>query len=486
MIIRKAKIVCTLGPASTDETVLVRMIQAGMNVARLNFSHGTHEQHALFMNTIRKLSKELEKPVTILQDLQGPKLRVGRLPQEGIRLQAGQQVVLTRVQMDEQASPLANGKIVIPMDVPDLENSLSPGNNILMDDGHLELEVTNIRGNAVEAQVVLGGLLTSNKGVNLPGARLNFPGFTEKDRQDLAFGLQQGVDALAISFVRTAADIETVRQAIQTLAPHRAATPIIAKLELPDAIQNLEEITRAADGVMVARGDLAVETSPATVPILQKRMIAAANRNDKIVITATQMLESMIQNPRPTRAEASDVANAVLDGTDAVMLSAESAVGNYPVESVAMMDSIVREAEQHFVEWGVVDPSPDEMTEVDAKTLARAARQLAHDRNVARIAVFTRSGRTARYMSKARPRVPIMAFTPEEETYHRMGMYWGVTPYLVPYASDVESMLERVEKALLTATELRSGEQVVLIASYPVGEGGPPNFALLHTVGERA
>jgi pyruvate kinase len=484
MVARKAKIVCTLGPASTDEPVLSRMIQAGMNVARLNFSHGTHDQHASYIKSIRKLSDELGKPVAILQDLQGPKLRVGKLPQEGIQLKAGQHVVLTRLDGGIPEGSLEPGHILIPMDVPDLENSLSPGNHILMDDGHLELEVTSVSGKAVESRVVLGGLLTSNKGVNLPGAKLNFPGFTPKDRQDLEFGLGHAVDVIAISFVRTAEDVEVVRNAIREFSPERAATPVIAKLELPDAIQNLEQITRAADGVMVARGDLAVETSPATVPILQKRMISAANRHDKIVITATQMLESMIQNPRPTRAEASDVANAVLDGTDAVMLSAESAIGRFPVESVAMMDSIVREAEGHFVEWGASTISSNEPTEIDAKTLAMAARQLAHDRNVARIAVFTRSGRTARYMSKARPRVPIMAFTPEAETYQRMSMLWGVTPYLVPYASDMDGMIEHVENALLATTGLHPGEQVVLIASYPVGEGGTPNFALLHTLGK--
>jgi pyruvate kinase len=371
------------------------------------------------------------------------------------------------------------------MDVPDLENSLSPGNHILMDDGHLELEVTQVSEEAVESRVILGGKLTSNKGVNLPGARLNFPGFTEKDRADLAFGLQEGVDVVAISFVRTAEDVQTVRRAMREIAPERADTPIIAKLELPDAIRNMDEITQAADGIMVARGDLAVETSPATVPIIQKRMIASANHHDKIVITATQMLESMIHNPRPTRAEASDVANAVLDGTDAVMLSAESAVGDYPVESVAMMNSIIREAEAHFGEWGEVESAVDELVENDSKSLARAARQLAHDRNVARIAVFTRSGRTARYMSKARPRVPIMAFTPEVRTFRRLSLLWGVTPYLVPYASDMESMLGHVEKALVSSTEVQPREQVVLIASYPVGEGGEPNFALLQTLSAR-
>lgn len=481
---RKAKIVCTLGPASAEESVLSRLILAGMDVARLNFSHGNHKQHAVYIKAVRQLSEERGKPVTILQDLQGPKLRVGDLPEDGLQLQAGQTVILTRLGQPDSEG-LSQDILVIPMDVPDLENSLSPGNHILMDDGHLELEVTQVSGKAVESRVILGGKLTSNKGVNLPGARLNFPGFTEKDRADLAFGLQEGVDVVAISFVRSAEDVQAVRRAMQEIAPERADTPIIAKLELPDAIRNMEEITQAADGIMVARGDLAVETSPATVPIIQKRMIASANRLDKIVITATQMLESMIHNPRPTRAEASDVANAVLDGTDAVMLSAESAVGDYPVESVAMMNSIIREAEAHFGEWGLAEPVDEELVENDSKSLARAARQLAHDRNVARIAVFTRSGRTARFMSKARPRVPIMAFTPELQTFRRLSLLWGVTPYLVPYASDLETMLGHVEKAIISSTEVQPREQVVLIASYPVGEGGEPNFALLQTLSAR-
>lgn len=482
-MIRKAKIVCTIGPASADERVLSRMIQAGMDVARLNFSHGNHEQHAAQIHTIRQLSDKFGKPITILQDLQGPKLRVGELPEGGIQLQAGQSVVLKRVTEVYGEGTAPQDLLVIPMDVPDLENSLSPGNHILLDDGHLELEVTRVSGDAVESQVILGGKLTSNKGVNLPGARLDFPGFTEKDRADLAFGLREGVDVVAISFVRTAQDIRVVRRAIQEIAADKGDTMIIAKLELPQAIRNMEEIILEADGIMVARGDLAVETSPASVPIIQKRLIASANRNDKIVITATQMLESMIHNPRPTRAEASDVANAILDGTDAVMLSAETAVGDYPVESVSMMSAIISEAEAHFGEWGVVKPDAVEQVDNDPKSLARAARQMAHDRKVARIAVFTRSGRTACFMSKARPKVPIMAFTPEKRTFQRLGLLWGVVPFLVPYASDVRSMLGHVENAIISSAEVEPPGQVVLIASYPVGEGGEPNFALLQTLG---
>lgn len=480
---RFTKIVATLGPASSDESILRRLIEAGLDVARLNFSHGTLESHAALIASLRKLSEELSKPVTILQDLQGPKLRVGDIPAGGVELAAGQMVLLIKLSDYFGAQVAESGEILIPMDVPLLAESMQAGDHILMDDGHLELEVTGLRAGAVEARVVLGGLLTSNKGVNLPGTRLDIPVFTEKDRQDLEFGLSQGVDAVAISFVRSAGDVEIVRRAIGEISSARADTPLIAKLEVPQAIENLDEILQAADGVMVARGDLAVETSPAVVPIVQKKIIAAANRQARLVITATQMLESMIENPRPTRAEASDVANAIFDGSDAVMLSAESAIGRYPVESVAMMDGIARHAEQHLDEWGFQAGGLDELTRDDAISVTLAARELAHDRRVSRIAVFTRTGRTALLVSKARPRVPILAFTPEPRTYQRLGLYRGVTPYLVPYAADTEEMLAHVEDTILGSLSLASGQQVVLISSFPVGEQPRlPNFALLHTI----
>jgi pyruvate kinase len=353
-----------------------------------------------------------------------------------------------------------------------------------MDDGHLELEVTAVRPDAVEAKVVLGGVLKSHKGVNMPGANIQIPGFTEKDREDLKFGLAQGVDIVAISFVHTADDVETVRAAIREMAPHLAATPIIAKLERPEAIDNLDEILDTADGVMVARGDLGVETSPSVVPIMQKKIIEAANHKSKTVITATQMLDSMIHNPRPTRAEASDVANAIFDGSDAVMLSGETASGDYPVESVMMMNAIIQESETHFEEWGHYD-IVEEVTHNDALSLTRAARELAHDRNVSNIAVFTQSGLTAQLMSKARPGVPILAFTPEMRTYQLLNLYWGVVPFLVPYAYSVESMIEIVEAGMRTATPLREGQQVIIITGFPVGAWRPANIMLLHTIGEK-
>lgn len=482
---RFARIVATLGPSCTSEAILQRLIEAGLDVARLNFSHGTAEEHAGRIAMVRSLSKRLGKPITILQDLQGPKLRVGTIPGGSLQLNAGDTIILCA---SEEAilTSTPGSPIRIPFDVPEFSRAVRKDSHILLDDGHLEFQVTAIKGEDVEAQVLLGGMLSSHKGVNLPGAQLNIPGFTEKDRVDLEFGLSQGVDAVAISFVRTAGDVETVRQAIHQMAPpERVDTPIIAKLERPEALDNLHDILNVTDGVMVARGDLGVEMSPASVPIAQKTIIREANSHAKIVITATQMLDSMITNPRPTRAEASDVANAIFDGTDAVMLSGETASGKYPVESVSMMDTIVCEAEHNMTDWGHCTIIPDELTTNDAVSITRAARELAHDRNVAAIAVFTQTGHTGLLMAKARPNVPVMAFTPEQKVFQRLGLYWGVIPFLVPFASTVESMLEHVEAAIMSSTKIRPGQQVVLISGFPVGDFRLPNFALLHTIGSK-
>ncbi len=485
---RMSKIVATIGPASNNRETLTRMIHAGMDVARLNFSHGTYEDHSRVIQLLRDLSQEFNKPITILQDLQGPKLRVGSLPGGVAQLTPGEIIVLSSCPEAALQDPQYAGKEIIPFDVPDLEKSVGPGNRILMDDGALEIEVVGVSPNSVEARVVLGGPLKSHKGVNLPRANLNIPGFTEKDRADLEFGIQSGVDIVAISFVRSKEDVETVRQAVQEFAsqyaPKAVKTPIIAKIELPEAVENLHDIIHAADGVMVARGDLGIEMSPQSVPNIQKQIIEMANRHAKIVITATQMLDSMIHNPRPTRAEASDVANAIFDGTDAVMLSGETAAGQYPVESITIMDAIVREAEAHYERWGIYQKFPEEVTaQTDALSLTRAARELAHDRDVAAIAVFSETGRTALFMSKTRPNVPILAFTPEVSTFHRMGLYWGVTPFLVPFATTVETMLAHVETAMLASSNLTPGQQVVLISGFPVGMMREPNFALLYTIG---
>ena len=479
---RFAKIVCTLGPSSNTKEMIQSLISTGMNVARLNFSHGTHDSHAKLIKLIREISDDMGIPITILQDLQGPKLRIGILPEGKLELQAGDNVTLS----SSEALVVDEDDIFIPFEIPDLHKALKPSNHILLDDGQIEMEVQSIDGERIEAVVTLGGTLKSNKGVNLPGANLTIPIFTKKDHEDLKFGLENDVDMVAISFVKNAEDIITVRNAIKELAPNERAkqTPIIAKLERPEALEDLEEIMKVTNGVMVARGDLGVEMSPAAVPIAQKEIIACANAHAKLVITATQMLDSMINNPRPTRAEATDVANAVFDGTDAVMLSGETAAGRYPLESVSMMVSIIKTAEKNLSKWGNVSFKTEMADQSDPVSITRAARELANDRNVAAIVVFTQSGRTARLMSKTRPDVPILAFTPELRTYRQMSLYWGVTPLLVPYADTLEMMTKHVETAIATTTNLKKGQQVILISGFPVGAFRQPNLAMLHTLGE--
>ncbi|HXF85385.1 MAG TPA: pyruvate kinase [Anaerolineales bacterium] len=477
---RKAKIVATIGPASQSEEVLEQLILAGMNVARLNFSHGTHEQHAERIACIRRVAKRLGIAVGILQDLQGPKIRVGDLP-DPVQLSEGEIVTLYAA----GTTPPENGGKKIPVDFRQLFASVRTSDRLLLDDGRLALEVLSVKDrDALTARVLVGGPLSSHKGINLPGVQLRISGFTEKDEADLAFGMSQGVDAVAISFVRTADDVKRVRYAMERFAGGGRLPLLIAKLEKPEALENLDTILDVVDGVMVARGDLGVELPPERVPALQKHIIRVANARAKLVITATQMLESMISNPLPTRAEASDVANAIFDGTDAVMLSAETASGKYPVESVKMMDRIIAEAEAHFMEWGT-EQIVSGFEKSDAASMARAAQALANDKNVTAVACFTTQGRTAWLMSKIRPRVPILAFTPDERTYTRLAFMWGVRPYQVQFASSLEEMLDYVDNALMRLDVVRHGDQVVLICGYPVGAVRPPNMALLHTVGER-
>jgi pyruvate kinase len=475
---RNAKIVATIGPACQDEDTLSRLIEAGMNVARLNFSHGSYQDHAIVYKRLRAISRRLGKPVTILQDMQGPKIRTGEIEGGKVEIRPGGKFILT-------TKKIIGDKDGVSVDYPGLIEFMQPGGTILLDDGNLELQVTSVAGEEAETTVIQGGTLKPHKGVNLPGVNLDIPGFTEKDQEDLKFGLQLGVDMVAVSFVRRAEDIEQVCEAVSTLCPDRPHLPLIAKLERPEALDNLEQIVQVADGVMVARGDLGVEMDPQMVPIAQKRIIETANQHTKVVITATQMLDSMIQNPRPTRAEASDVANAIFDGTDAVMLSGETAVGKYPVKSVEMMDAIVCKAEKHILEWGRWEGeiNPDQDSD-DTYYTVQAACELAHDRNVSALATFTQSGRTARVLSKARPEVRILAFTPSVHTYQRLNLYWGVTPHLVPRADSIQEMLNAVEIVLLSTEELQKGQQVVLICGYPLHAARPTNLALLHTIGE--
>jgi pyruvate kinase len=473
---RRTKIVATIGPACQNEEMIRQLLLSGVNVARLNFSHGTHDNHAMVFNRIRVASKQLGIPICILLDLQGPKIRIGNLSGDGILLKENQHVIL-----NTQTSSLDIGEI--PVDFKELPESVHPGGRILLDDGNLELKVDTISQYRVSARVIVGGVLKSHKGISLPDAHLDISALTEKDYIDLEFGLKLGVDAIALSFVRSVNDLNQVREKIKALDPSNENIPIIAKLERPEALDHMDEIMDAASGVMVARGDMGVEMSPEEVPIAQKRIIECANRNAKVVITATQMLESMIHNPRPTRAEASDVANAIFDGTDAVMLSGETAVGDYPIASVEMMNAIICQAERHTDEWGRWHGPVDRDSQGDdTKFMSLAVRELAQDRNVAAIAVFTMSGRTALHVSKTRPGVPVFAFTPDSRTFNRLEMYWGVIPFLVPNSTTLEEMLCDVDAALKDSNVIEPGQQIALTCGFPVATISPTNLVLLHTI----
>jgi pyruvate kinase len=473
---RKAKIIATIGPATNNPDMLSDLIDAGMDVARLNFSHGDHDGYAKVIESLRELAHQKGRPLAILQDLQGPKLRTGET-------EGGQPVLLTAgntITLTTQDVHTTNQRVFVDYDP--LPGDVNPGDRILIDDGSLELRVLETSATEVETEIVVGGVLGPRKGINLPGVKLSAPSMTEKDFEDLAFGIEMDLDAIALSFVRKADDIHTLKEAVNQRVGNARKPLIIAKLERPEAIDNLDAILEEVDGVMVARGDLGVEVSPERVPSIQKQIIYHAAEMQRFVITATQMLDSMIHNPRPTRAEASDVANAVFDGSDVLMLSGETAVGDYPIASIRTMTRIIVDAEAHATEWGHHHGNENIKTEDDAVAVTHAARSLAHDRSVSAIAVFTRSGRTGRLMSIARPQVPTLAFTPEKKTFQQLAISWGVIPYLVEMSSSVEEMIEHVQRACLESEFILSGEQVVMVASLPVGEMGPPNFTLLQTV----
>ncbi len=472
-VLRRAKIVCTIGPASNSEAMIRQLMLSGMNVARLNFSHGTHDEHAQVIQRLRKVAGELNRTICILQDLQGPKIRTGRLVDRiPIALQAGHQLTITPRDVMGTAE-------VIATTYQGLAKDVRPGERILLSDGRIELVVREIRGDDVVCDVVNGGMLGEHQGINLPGTNVSIPSLTEKDEIDLEFGLKHAVDAIAISFVRTAEDVLRARRAISARGQQ---TPIIAKLEKPQAIDNLDTILEAANGVMVARGDLGVELAPEKVPLIQKRVIRRALDFRKPVITATQMLESMIENPRPTRAEASDVANAILDGTDAVMLSGESAVGKYPREAVEMMARIVAEAEAHPFHALRPEHRTAERLSV-AETICESMAHAARDLNIRAIAVFTESATTARLLSKYRPAADIYGFTQFESVCNRMNLLWGVTPVRCPGSLSAEGMAELAQSELLRRGVLAAGDVFGLIAG-TTSASGATNFMRLITAGE--
>ena len=472
---RRAKIVCTIGPASRSLDVLRALVDAGMDVARLNFSHGSHADHAAVVADLRRVADEAGRPLAILQDLQGPKIRLGTLQGGAVQLSTGARFVLTTEEIEGDAGRASTTYKALPSDV-------MQGDDILLSDGLLRLRVDGVNGEDITCTVVDGGHLRQRAGINLPGAELSVPSMTEKDLADLAFGVEQGVDWVALSFVRSAADVDALKAELARL---QADAGVIAKLEKPQAIDALDAIVDTADAIMVARGDLGVEMSPERVPFIQKTIIRACAAAGKPVITATQMLESMIENPRPTRAEASDVANAVFDGTDAVMLSGETAMGAHPIHAVQMMHRIVSEAERNVA----AQPEMRRRARREAAlsfsdAIAEAAGQVAADTKAAAIVAFTQSGFSAKLIARSRPQARIYAFTPHRRVQRRLCAHWGLEPRHAAYLERTQDMIEVVEQQLLEEGIVRAGDSLVFLAGMPSNRPGTTNMLRLHTVGD--
>ena len=452
----RTKIVATVGPASSGEETLARMVEAGVDVFRLNFSHGTRDEHAERIERIRRVAARAGRAVAIMQDLQGPRLRTGRLRNpDGVALEAGRCLTIAPGDFAGDADRIATSYDGLARDV-------RPGDRILVSDGLIELEVIAAEPPEVRCEVVVGGLLGERRGMNLPGVDLSVSAPTDKDLSDLAFGIEQGVDWVALSFVRAPADVLRLREEIRRRG---ADVPVVAKIERPEAVDALGAILEHADGVMVARGDLGIEMPTESVPVVQKRIIAAANGAGVPVITATQMLESMVRQPRPTRAEASDVANAILDGTDAVMLSAETAIGQHPVEVVRVMGRIAAEAEPLMEGRPRPNDAPGSgLTRSREQALAGAACRVAAELKASGIVAFTMTGATARWVSRERPAIPIYALTPNEPTWRRLALVWGVCPVLLPLFRSTDEMIERGEARLLELGHARVGDTMICVA----------------------
>lgn len=473
---RRTKIIATIGPASSAQTMIEKLILAGVDVFRINCSHGSEEERIQIIQRIKSVSHKISQPVAILIDLQGPKIRIGELETKFLTLQDNQEIIL-----DTNTAPGNAERIGV--NLPSLQGIADIGSKILLDDGKIQLQVVRLVENKIVARVEHGGKLMPRKGINFPDHELKISSMTEKDQRDLKIGLENDIDIVAVSFVQTSDDISRVRSKILEFSPHLADIPIIAKIERPQALEHLQAILDVADGVMVARGDLAIEISPENVPVAQKEILHAANLRGKYTIIATQMLESMISCPTPTRAEASDVANAIFDSTDAVLLSGETAIGKFPETVITMMTSIICKAEDHISRWSRWQGSSiQEAKDDDAFFITQAAKDLAFDRNVSAICVFTKSGRTATLMSKARPPVPILAFTPAENIYRRLSMVWGVHPYLIDNADSIEEMLSIINHRLLQSQRFNIGEQVVVVCGFPIAKYRPANLTMLHTI----
>ena len=465
---RRTKIIATVGPATASEEKLRALLLAGADALRLNFSHGTVAEHRRSLTLARRIARELGRPLAVIQDLQGPKIRTGVLAAGSVELVAGAAFTIT-------GRPVAGDQASVSTTYRDLAKDVRPGHRLLLADGAFELRVLSTDGLDVRTEVVRGGVLRPHQGINLPGVPVSIAVPTEKDLSDMRAGAEMGVDFVALSFVRRPEDVRRARGFLRSLG---VRTPLIAKLEKPEAVQRLGSILRVSDGVMVARGDLGVELSLERVPVLQKEIIAAANQRGVLAITATQMLDSMVRQPVPTRAEASDAANAVIDGSDALMLSAETAIGAYPVEAVAMLDRVVRETEAWW--------SPEEVPEAgrisDAHALSRAARSLAQDLEVGAIVAWTRSGRTARLLSADRPQAPIFAFTPDEAVVRQLVLWWGVRPWLARHQESTDALVRHAEEEMLRAGLAPPGGRVIIVGSTPLARGVHTNFLKLHVL----
>ena len=470
---RRAKILCTLGPASRTAARIGQLIDEGMDAARLNFSHGDHAFHAETYRIVREEAARRGRPVAILQDLQGPKIRVWHFEHGPVELEVGADFTLTTDEILGNERRASTTYEHLPADV-------KPRDSILLDDGMIQLEVDSVEGREVHTRVVVGGRLSDNKGLNLPGVKVSAPALTDKDKIDLAFGLTLGVDFIALSFVRSPEDLHEARRL--AVMPDGRLVPLIAKIERPEAVERLEENVDVADGIMVARGDLGVELGPEKVPLIQKQCIDVTNQHGKLVIVATQMLESMITNPRPTRAEASDVANAVLDGTDAVMLSGETASGKYPLLAVRTMAQIVREIESsaRFRQLTVQAPSLD--LQVSTAAVAHAAMVAARQMRVTVIAVLSESGGAARLLSEYRPEAPIVAFSSSAATSQQLALYWGVSPEPAPRAPTTDAMVEELARVLKARGYAAKGDMVVITMGVPIGHGESTNLLKIHRV----
>jgi pyruvate kinase len=469
----RTKIVCTIGPASSSPDVVRGLIRAGMSVARINFSHGDHATHAQSIATLRRVAEQEGRLVAVMADLQGPKLRVGEIEGGAIDLREGDMVTLT-----SHPQPGATDEVPVPH--PELLGDLRTGQTVLLDDGGLELVVVRAGEGSLECRVIVGGQLTSHKGINVPGAKLSFSALTPKDREQVAFALEHRVDFFALSFVRRAPDVRELRQFLKG-----ADVSIIAKIEKPEALSVFDAILAEADGIMVARGDLGVETPAEEVPFHQKRIIRACNRAGKPVITATQMLQTMIEHPRPTRAEASDVANAILDGTDAVMLSGETAVGRYPIQATETMAAICANAEAHLPYGHLLKgESGDGERETITEAISLAAVEIASEVGAKAIITATMSGMTARMVARHRPCVPVVAVTPSRETLFRLALVWGVVPVQVAEFGTTDDMVDMMVQAARQRRMIAWGDPVVLTAGIPFGSGGETNMLKVHVVGE--